>query len=384
MDTPRSAGALNEINRINTFFPLMPRLGNRWARLRPWEGRCVAITAHLTTLTAALLRELQLGGGDWVVCAANPATTDMAVVDLLRELEIAVYTGGDLNDRHLATLDHHPDLVADVGFDLLAALLEKRQAQVGEVRAAIEITRSGVDRLRALPTPPPFPVVNLNDGRLKPSVENRRGVGEALWAAVRDITGIHLAGRRILVVGYGPVGEGLASHARAAGAVVEVVELDPIRRLVAHYDGYSTPSLVAGLARCELAVTATARKEAIPLNALQAVRTSVTLVNAGHGGDEIDVAGLKREAERAVQVGPHCTRYRLPGTGWISVLGDGHPLNIVTNSGSPEPVLLQFGALGLALEWLARNPPRGEGEVELPRRVEEDAARLALEALEVG
>ena len=380
MATARSTEAAAEINRINTFFPLMNQLGNRWARTRPWEGRVIGINAHLTTLTGALVRELTLGGGEWVVSAANEATTDIRVVELLREQDIAVHTGGDLRNRHKGVLAHHPELIADVGFELLDTLLDQGGEPVDEVRAAVEITRSGVTRLRRRGAVP-FPVVNLNDGRIKHPVENRRGVGEALWTSVRDITGTHLSGRRVLVVGYGPVGQGIASTARSSGAVVEVCELDPIRRLVAHYDGFSTPSLEQGLSVCEFAVSATGARHALGVEHLGGLDHSVVLVNAGHGDDEIDIDGLRAAASEGIEVGPTCTRYRLGRGPWLSVLGGGHPLNIVTNAGSPEPVLLHFAVLGLTLEWLASGPDAPAGEIMVPRELEEEAARLALRAL---
>jgi adenosylhomocysteinase len=377
--TPTAAQTAAELERINTFFPLLPRLGNRWAQRRPWEDMCVAVNAHLTSLTAILLRELALGGGRWVVSAANAATTDMGVVNYLREQGVAVYTEGGLEDRHLAALDHDPVLLADVGFELTGTLLDKRREQVREIRGAVEITRTGISRLRQRDHMP-LGVININDGRLKPRIENRHGVGEGLWDAIRDLTGMHLAGRRVAVVGYGPVGQGLAAYGRAAGAVVEVVEVDPIQRLVAHYDGFPTPELDEALSRVAIAVTATGRPDAIPLEALERARSGLVLVNGGHGGDEIAVRALPEVADRAVVINRLCQRYKLPDGPWLTVLADGHPLNIVVNAGSPEPVLLHFALLGLTLEWLTNNAVQ-PGEIQVPAEIERHAATLALEAL---
>ncbi len=376
---PSTAATAADIARINTFFPLLPRLGTRWARSRPWEGLCVAINAHATVLTATLLRELALGGGRWVLSAANAATTDMGVVKYLREQGVAVYTEGGLADRHLSALDHEPALIADVGFELTGTLLDQRREQVRELRGAVEITRTGISRLRRR-SHLPIGVVNINDGRLKPRIENRHGVGEGLWDAIRDITGMHLAGRRVAVIGYGPVGKGVAAYGRAAGAVVDVVEIDPVQRLVAHYDGFDTPDLDEALSRVAIAVTATGRPGAVPVDAMARARSGLVLVNAGHGGDEIAVAELPEVAERAVEISRYCTRYKLPAGPWLTVLAGGHPLNIVVNAGSPEPVLLHFAVLGLTLEWLAHKPVE-PGEIQLPASIERRAAELALAAL---
>jgi adenosylhomocysteinase len=227
----------------------------------------------------------------------------------------------------------------------------------------------------------PFPVINLNDGRLKDAVENRHGVGEALWQAVAHLTGMHLAGRRVLIIGYGPTGKGIAAYARAAGTTVEVVELDPIRRLFAHYDGYPTPTLADGLTRASIVVTATGRPGSLSVEALGSARDGVVLVNAGHGGNEIDVAGIEDIAERKDNIGPQVQIWHLPKGPRLTLLGGGHPLNIVLNSGSPEPVLLHFALLGLTLEWLASGPELLDGETVVPESLERGAAEHALRAL---
>lgn len=381
MSDDRSLAAERELGRINAFFPILPKLGNHWAATRPWEGATVALNLHLTSLTAALVRELSLGGGQFVLSAANPHTTDQASVDLLRNLGFKVYTGGDMEDRHIQTLEHEPDFVVDVGFGLIETLLTQSRSSLDKVRAAVEITRSGVTRLRGRPGVP-FPVVNINDGRLKERVENRHGVGESLWQAVSITTGMHLAGRRVLVVGYGPVGRGLANYARAAGMAVEVCEHDPVRRLFAHYDGYPTPELADGLRRARLLVTATGRRDAVTVDHLAHARDGLVLVNAGHGGDEIDVEGIQRVATSRDHVADNVARYTFENGHAVTILGEGHPLNIVLNSGSPEPVLLHFAVLGLTLEWLASSPDLAPGEVPMPPDIENRAARFALESLD--
>lgn len=383
MSEDRALSAEQEVGRINAFFPIMPKLGNRWAELRPWEGRTIALNLHLTTLTASLVRELSLGGGTFVVCAANPHTTDPGAVDLIRSLGFEVYTGGDLEDRHLQVLGHKPDLIVDLGFELTATLLEKRRDWVPSVRAGVEISATGISRLRTR-SGLPFPMVNINAGRLKDQIENRHGVGEAIWQAVQLTTGMHLAGRRVCIVGYGPVGRGLSFYGRAAGMAVEIVEEDPVRRLFAHYDGFPTPALEEALPRVGLIVTATGRRDTITADhLLRHARDGVVLVNAGHGGDEIDIEGLRRAAARRDHVVEQVARYQLDNGKNVTVLGDGHPLNIVLNSGSPEPVLLHFAVLGLTLEWLAASPSLRPGEVPVTEDIENRAAQLALDALQM-
>jgi adenosylhomocysteinase len=369
-----SARVPAELSRIATFFPILPQLGNRWAAARPWEGKTVGLHMHLTTLTAALVQELVLGGGRFVVSACNAATTDPGVVAHLRGMGVEVHSGGGIEDGVAAILDAEAELVGDVGFAVGSAALRR----IEKPRAIVEITRSGVTRLRAAGDLP-FPVLNINDGRLKPAIENRHGVGEGLWQAFTALTGTHLAGHRVTVIGYGPVGAGVAAYARAGGASVDVIERDPVRRLIAHYDGYTTPFGPEMVRRAHIIVTATGQRHSLPLDVLKNARDGVVLINAGHSDDEIDIAGLIRASDAIDQVSPRVVRYRLGGRTLV-VLADGNPLNIVLNSGSQEPVLLHFAVLGLALEWLAtRTPP--PGEVALPASIEEEAARVALAVL---
>jgi len=370
---PDTARVLAELGRIDTFFPVLSGLGDGWAARRPWEGLTVGLHLHLTTLTAALVRELALGGGRWICSAANPSTTDPGVVAYLRDLGVEVYSGSGVEDGLAATVDAAPELFADVGFALGARLA----AAGARPRAGVEITRSGVSRLRSANLL--FPVVNINDGRLKPAVESRHGVGEGLWQSYTVLTGCHLAGRKVLVVGYGAVGAGVAAYARSGGASVEVVDPDPVRRLVAQYDGFPTPPLAEGVRRAQVLVTASGGRHCLPIAALRGARDGAVLINAGHGADEIDVAALAAEADAVDQIGPRVVGYRLPAGPKLVVLAGGNPLNIVMNSGSQEPVLLHFVVLGLTLEWLVgRALPAGE--VALPAAIEAAAAEAALAA----
>jgi adenosylhomocysteinase len=377
-DTGRAARAAAEIARINAFFPVMEIMGNRMAAQRPFEGHTIGVSAHLTTLTGTLLRNLSLGGGEWVVSATSNATTDHGVVDLLRAGGMSVYTTGGRQNEHAKVLEHVPTILADVGGDLIHHLVTQRQEQAAELHGAVEVTKSGITRLQDITLP--FGVVNINDGRLKPAIENRHGVGEGLWHAVQGLTGMHLSGRKIGVIGYGPVGRGVAAYARATGAQVTVVESDPIRRLVAHYDGFPTPPMAEVISTVGLLVTCTGHPRVITADMLRDAQPGLVLINAGHGGDELDVMGIRAAATRIDQISDHVVRYDLDGNRGVVLLGNGHPLNIVMNAGSPEPVLLHFTLLALTLAWLCRNTP-SKGQLPIPPGLEDEAARMALSAL---
>ena len=380
MTPPRAARVAAELTRMQAFFPIMQLLGNRLAATRPFDGCTVGMSAHLTTHTAALVQELTLGGGTWAICAASDATTDQGVVELLRANGVHVYTSTSRKDHHLQVLDHRPNLLAEAGGNLIGTLLQKCPDQIEEIRGAVELTRSGMVRLRAREEMPPFPIVNVNDGRLMAAIENRHGVGEGLWHAVQRLTGVHLSGRKVGVIGYGPVGKGLAAYARAAGAIVTVVEAEPVRRLVAHYDGYPTPSLRDVVGSVDFVVTATGRSRALPIETILEARSGIVLINAGHGNHELDVEGIVAHSVGFDEIADNVTAYNLENGRRVVLLADGHPLNIVMNAGSPEPILLHFSALGLAMAWLMATDLENGVHI-IPTAVEQDAARLALRAL---
>ncbi len=369
---PSASRVQYELARIQTFFPALSLLGNRLAAERPFDGLTIGLNMHLTTLTATLVRELMLGGGRFVVAAANPATTDGAVVEYLRDLGVDVHAGTGRSDAQSPVIAAAPHLVGDVGFGLGDAMVASRYVpRLG----LVEITGTGVARMRGH-SGLQFPVLNINDGRLKKAIENRHGVGEGLWQAFTALTGQHLAGRRVRVIGYGRVGAGVAAYARSGGAVVEVVDTDPVRRLIARFDGH-VPVDAEAVTRPQVVVTASGAKGALTLAEMAILPEDAVLINAGHNPDEIDVTALADEASEVDHIGPRVVRYRHPKGGHLVVLGGGSPLNIVMNAGSNEPVLLHFTLLALGLRWLVE-APRPNGENRLPPDLEQQVARLWL------
>ncbi|MSP56541.1 MAG: hypothetical protein EXR69_13215 [Myxococcales bacterium] len=369
---PSASRVQHELARIQTFFPALTALGNRFAAERPFDGLTLGLNMHLTTLTAALVRELQLGGGRFVVAAANPATTDGGVVEYLRDIGVEVHPGTGRSDAQSPVIAAAPDLVGDVGFALGEAMIA---AGTRPKHGLVEITGTGVARLRAR-EPLPFPVLNINDGRLKKAIENRHGVGEGLWSAYTTLTGQHLGGRRVRVIGYGRVGAGVAGYAKAGGAVVEVVDTDPVRRLIARFDGH-VPIDPGAVTRPQVVVTASGTRHALSVADIGKLPDDTVLINAGHHPDEIDVPGLAAEATEVDHIGPRVVRYRHPKGGHVVVLGGGSPLNIVMNAGSNEPVLLHFTLLALGMRWLLQ-AERPNGENKLPAVLEQEVARLWL------
>jgi adenosylhomocysteinase len=370
LETERTLGVLH------TFFPLLPTLGNRWAARRPFAGRTIGLHVHVTPVTAAFARELQLGGARVTVCAVDPATTDAGATQLLRRGGVDVLTVGPAVDRYRHLLRLGPDLVVDATADLLR---EAANHPRDRLRGAVLTTRTAVEGALEL-LPAPIPVINAHDTRLRDAINGRLGVARVALEAVGERTGLHLAGRQIAVVGYGPMGRGLAEQARSLGLAVDVVEIDPVRRLTAHYDGFRTPTFEDALRRADLVVTATGKRRVLQATHLAWLRHGAVLFTVGAAPDEIDTPAIQAAAEEVDHLRDGVVAYRLADGRTVLLLGAGRPLHLQRTSGSHEHLMLHDALIGACLGWLLSGdvPP---GLHAVPPDVEAEIARLASQIL---
>jgi adenosylhomocysteinase len=356
-------------------FPIMEKLGQFLLESNHLKGKRVGWHCHLTTITAATVEALLATGAELFLSECSPHTTSSAAVDYMRNLGARVHLG-ELGVEQV--LDQKPLLASDTGLALIGAAIT---GQVDCLYAGSEITTSGITQLRTLPAVP-IAVLNINDGQLKTGIENFHGVGDGVIEALFQLTGRLWTGRPAAVVGYGRVGAGTAHYLRTAGAVVTVVESDPVRRLIAHYDGFSTGSLPQALLQSELLVTCTGQPSVVPESDWMNARDGLIVLNVGHVSDEVD--SLKRAAKKAAPFSEHLERFTL-AQGDVFLATQGSPANVVMLTGSPEPTLIHLTAEILALNYLAGCFDRGTklipGEHKLPADVERQASLLALAAL---
>jgi adenosylhomocysteinase len=370
LETERKLGVLH------TFFPLLPTLGNRWAARRPFAGAVIGLHVHVTPVTAAFARELQLGGARVVVCAVDPETTDTGATQLLRRGGIDVLTVGPPRDRYRQVLRHAPDLLVDATADLLREAANHPRERL---RGAVLTTRTAVEGVQEL-LPVPIPVVNAHDTRLRDAINGRLGVARVALEAVGERTGLHLAGRQITVVGYGPMGRGLAEQARSLGLAVDVVEIDPVRRLTAHYDGFRTPSYEVALRRADLVVTATGKRRVLQGKHLGWLRHGAVLFTVGAAPDEIDASAIQAAADEVDHLREGVVAYRLGDGRTILLLGAGRPLHLQRTSGSHQHLMLHDALVGACLGWLIAGEA-APGLHAVPASVESEIAKLAEQIL---
>ncbi len=286
--------------------PVLQQIRERFERERPLAGTRVAACLHVTTETANLMRTLQLGGADVVLCASNPLSTqDDVAASLVTHFEIPVFAvkGEDSATyyKHIhAALDHKPHVTMDDGADLLSTLHKERRDLLDEVRGGTEETTTGVIRLRAMAADGAlaYPVIAVNDAKTKHFFDNRYGTGQSTLDGIVRATNILLAGKTFVVAGYGWCGRGLASRARGLGANVIVTEIDPLAALEAVMDGFRVMPMAEAARLGDIFCTVTGDINVLDKAHFEAMKDGAIVANSGHFNVEINIPALEAMAQR--------------------------------------------------------------------------------------
>jgi adenosylhomocysteinase len=345
---------------------------------RDYRGKKLACWMHITYDNQLMLLALAESGADIVCGACNVDSTDDDAAAYLAERGITVYGWRGMTQ---ADYDHHKQLVrafdadylCDMGGELSVAYLDREPP----VKGALEATTSGLNVLREHDIP--FPVFDWNSIPLKDNLENRFHVGNDVWPVFREVTSMNLFGRSVLVVGYGPVGKGIAERARDLGAMVYVADLDAVRLLEAEHHGCGAVSLEGGLARCQIVVTATGVEGVLGETHLRQARPGAIIFNAGHSNREIDIDWLYRQPHQRMRA--HVERFDLNGT-HIFLLAKGSLLNLAAGSGAAGADLfdLYLAVMLRGISWLFDGGAEGAppGVQPYPSDLEQEIARLSL------
>jgi adenosylhomocysteinase len=395
-DAELAESGARRISYSQRSMPLLEALAARFRVDRPFDGMTVAACLHVTAETAVLARTLRAGGAQVALAASNPLSTQDDIAAALAAGDgVAVFARAGVDRRtyyeHIAlALDAAgatgPDLVIDDGGDLMNILHTERANVLDRVRGGCEGTTTGVLRLRrmAVEGALAFPVIAASDTPVKRLVDNTRGTGQSVIDGLLRASGVMLAGKTVVVAGYGACGTGIAECARGLGARVLVTEVDPVRALDAVLRGFRVLTLAEAAPIGEVFITATGTAEVITAEHMAVMRDGAILANAGHFDVEIDVRGL--EALAAVvhpDVRPHTDMFELPDGRRLLLLAEGRVVNLVAADGHPPEVMdLAFGIEALALAWLAGNAEKLTPDVHpVPPDIDAEAARLVLAAL---
>jgi adenosylhomocysteinase len=349
----------------------------------------------VTTETANLARTLKAGGGDVLLVASNPLSTqDDVAAALVGEYEIPTFAiKGEDNEtyyKHIgAACDHKPHVTMDDGCDLVFALTTDRPEDAENVIGSMEETTTGVIRLRAMAEKGQlkFPVVAVNDADCKHLFDNRYGTGQSTMDGVIRATNVLLAGRKVVVSGYGWCGRGTATRARGAGAHVIVTEVDPLRAIEATMDGFWVMPMAEAARIGDLFVTVTGNKNVIRREHFEVMKDGAVVCNSGHFNVEIDIPGLE-EMAKAVHKGVRrfVDGYELPDGRTIYLLADGRLVNLSAAEGHPAAVMdMSFAVQALTTEWVVKNKETLDVRVhDVPHEVDEWVAALKLKTMGIG
>jgi adenosylhomocysteinase len=373
--------------------PLLTALHQRFAKDRPFDGLAVAACLHITAETAMLVRLLQAGGAAVALAASNPLSTqDDIAAALAVNHGIAVFARAGVDRkgyyRHIEAALHNntaPDLVIDDGGDLVNTLHTTAAALLPNVKGGCESTATGVIRLRRMAAEGAlaFPVIAANDTAVKRMVDNTCGTGQSAIDGILRATNTLLAGKTVVVAGFGASGRGVAEYARGFGAHVIVTEIDPVRALDASLRGFRVLPMGQAAPLGEVFVAVTGSVNVINADHLAVMRDGAILANAGHFDVEIDVRALTGLAVAVhPDVRPHVDAYELGDGRTLLLLAEGRVVNLVAAEGHPPEVMdLAFGIEALALAWLAGNTDKlPAGVHEVPADIDAEAANLVLTA----
>jgi adenosylhomocysteinase len=372
--------------------PVLRLIRERFNEEKPLKGIRLVACAHITSETANLARALQAGGAEAVLIASNPLSTqDDVAASLVADWGIPVYAikgeSTETYNRHVRTaLDFHPDIIIDDGSDVVATLIKERGDQIKELVGSTEETTTGIQRLKAMETAGvlTFPTIAVNDAQTKHFFDNRYGTGQSTLDGIIRATNILLAGRNIVVVGYGWCGKGVALRARGMGANVIVTEVDAIKAVEAVMDGFRVMPIAEAAPLGHIFITVTGNRHVIDGEHFAQMRDGAIVCNSGHFDLELNLVSLRDMSEEVLSVRPFVEEYKLKTNGnRVMVLGEGRLINLAAAEGHPASVMdMSFANQALSVEYLVKK----KGELEpgvhlLPPEVDTEIASLKLRAL---
>ena len=394
-DLSLAAGGKKRILWADNDMPVLAAIRGRFAKSKPLKGMNVSACLHVTAETANLARTLKAGGANVALCASNPLSTqDDVAASLVKDFKIATFSICGENRatyyKHInAAIDHKPVITLDDGADLVNELHTRRKKDAPRIIAGMEETTTGVIRLRALANEGKlkFPVIAVNDAATKQLFDNRYGTGQSTVDGIIRATDFLMAGKKVVVAGYGWCGRGLAMRARGMGAIVIVTEIDAIKALEAAMDGFEVMPMAKAAKVGELFVTLTGNKSVIRAEHFRVMKDRAVVANSGHFNVEIDIPALKRLSKKVIRnVRNYVDEYILRNNKRIYLLAEGRLINLAAAEGHPASVMdMSFATQALQAEYVVKK--RGKLSVavhDVPMEIEWQVSRFKLKSMSIG
>jgi adenosylhomocysteinase len=385
---------LLKIEWAGSEMPVLRLIQERFRRERPLEGLRLSACLHVTSETANLAVLLKDGGADIVLCASNPLSTqDDVAAALAGEHGIPTYAikGEDETTyyQHIeAALANRPNLTMDDGADLVTVLHTQKPELLQNVVGGTEETTTGVIRLKAMANDGAlkFPIIAVNEAMTKHFFDNRYGTGQSTIDGVIRATNVLLAGKSVVVVGYGWCGRGVASRAKGLGSHVIVTEVDPVRALEALMDGFQVMPLVDAAKVADIVITVTGNLNVVDREHVAVLKDGAIMCNSGHFNDEINIPAIEEQTRAKRKIRDFVEEYQLSNGRKLYILGEGRLINLAAAEGHPAAVMdMSFANQALAAEYMVKNATELKNQVYVvPEEIDREIARLKLESMGVN
>ncbi|MBK7598924.1 MAG: adenosylhomocysteinase [Acidobacteria bacterium] len=371
--------------------PVLRQIRQRFEQEKPLQGVRMVACAHVTTETANLARTLKAGGADAVLIASNPLSTqDDVAAALVKHYGISVYAiKGEAIETYvkhvLIALDHKPQLIIDDGSDVVATMISEKPELIKDIIGTTEETTTGITRLRAMLRDGKltFPAIAVNDAQTKHFFDNRYGTGQSTLDGVIRATNVLLAGRTVVVVGYGWCGKGVALRARGMGSNVIVTEINPIKALEASMDGFRVMPMAKAAPLGDIFITVTGSRHVVDKEHFDVMKSGAMVCNSGHFDLELNLTALREMSKDVRTLRPFVEEYQLNDGRGIIVLGEGRLINLAAAEGHPASVMdMSFANQALSVEYLVKNKGKLEAKIHLlPEEVDSEIAHLKLSSM---
>ena len=372
--------------------PLLRSLEEDFRNGQPFAGKRVALSIHLEAKTAYLCKVLAAGGAEMYVTGSNPLSTQDDVAAALVKAGLNVYawhgaTEEEYNAHIRETLSHHANIIIDDGGDLNNMMHARFPELIGGVYGLCEETTTGIIRLIAMDRAgkQKFPAMLVNDAAMKHLFDNRYGTGQSVWNAINKTTNLIIAGKQVVVAGYGWCGKGVAMRAKGLGARVIVTEIDPIKAIEAVMDGFSVMPMEEAAPLGDVFVTVTGCKGVITMEHMLLMKEGAILTNAGHFNVEVDYAALEAEAVSKELRRDNIVGYTLKNGRSVNLIGEGRLVNLAAGDGHPAEIMdMSFAVQALAAEYLVKHKDDGLPMINyVPEEIDREIAERKLRFLGV-
>ena len=381
-----------KIKWVERNMPVLRGIGKDFAAEKPFAGLKIALSVHLEAKTAYLCRVLEMGGAEMYVTGSNPLSTqdDVAAALARGGMQVFARYGCSMEEYEeclCRVLEAGPHIIIDDGGDLVHLMHTRYTHLIPHVLGGCEETTTGIHRLRAMAREGSlrFPMVMVNEADSKHMFDNRYGTGQSVWDGINRTTNLIVAGKYVVVSGYGWCGKGVSLRAKGLGAKVIVTETDPVRALEAVMDGYEVMPMAAAARLGDLFITVTGCSGVITAEHFETMKDGAILTNAGHFDVEVDMAGLEKLAVEKYEARHNIQGYVLPSGKTLFTIAEGRLVNLAAGDGHPAEIMdMSFAVQALSAEYLAKNRGRLQpGVIPVPRELDEAVARRKLSAMGV-